>query len=361
MSDESTPIPVTEESVDRSEIMASRRQRSRRKKLLAGLLLSGFGIIALFSLWYELQVHSSADTKHWVVLEVKPGDGQASLANSLASKKVISQSFAFRLYTTIHSSPALQPGLYAFHPGQSFPQILESLQGPPNASRFTVLPGFTLAEVASRIASIHRVDLAKHFSRAYAHMAVHSKVVPNASTLEGKIGVGEYIIMPGEKAVDLLAQMVQRFDAEARSVGLFTATKVEGQSALQVINVASVVEKEGYYVKNMPQVSRVIYNRLAKGMPLQMDSTVLYSLGQDGGPVTAAMLKIPSPYNSYLHGGLPPTPICTPSVEALRAAVHPVAGSWLFFVVVDKSGTEAFSNSYAEQLRNQDLARKRGL
>ncbi|MEI6454068.1 MAG: endolytic transglycosylase MltG, partial [Actinomycetes bacterium] len=278
-----------------------------------------------------------------------------------ATKKIISSAFAFRLYTSIHSSPALQPGLYAFHPGQSFPEILDSLQGRPNASRFTVLPGFTLAEVASRIASINRVDLAKHFSRAYAHMAVRSRVLPNASTLEGKIGVGEYTILPGEGAVDLLAQMVQRFDAEARSVGLSSITQVEGQTALQIINVASVVEKEGYYVKNMPQVARVIYNRLAKGMLLQMDSTVLYSLGQDGGPVTVAMLKIPSLYNSYLHSGLPPTPICTPSVEALRAAMHPVTGSWLFFVVVDKSGTEAFSNSYAEQLRNQDLARKRGL
>ena len=76
----------------------------------------------------------------------------------------------------------------------------------------------------------------------------------------------------------------------------------------------------------MPKVARVIYNRLAQDTPLQMDSTVLYALGQDGGPVTSQDLKIQSPYNTYLNNGLTPTPICMPSKTALAAAVHPPAG-----------------------------------
>ena len=80
-----------------------------------------------------------------------------------------------------------------------------------------------------------------------------------------------------------------------------------------MITAASIVEKEGYIPVNMPDVARVIYNRLAQGMPLQMDSTVLYALGQDGGPVTPQDLKIQSPYNTYLNTGLTPTPICMPS------------------------------------------------
>jgi UPF0755 protein len=111
----------------------------------------------------------------------------------------------------------------------------------------------------------------------------------------------------------------------------------------------------------MPYVARVIYNRLARGIALQMDSTVLYAIGQDGGPVTAQDLKIRSPYNSYLTKGLPPTPICMPSPTALSAALHPPAGGWLYFVVVKKDGTEAFSDTFAGQLANEQLAKSRGL
>src|SRR5580658_8261137 len=111
----------------------------------------------------------------------------------------------------------------------------------------------------------------------------------------------------------------------------------------------------------MPKVSRVIYNRLARDMPLQMDSTVLYSLGQDGGTVTPADLKIKSPYNTYLNTGLTPTPICFPSATAINSALHPPPGGWLYFVLVAQDGTEAFSDTYAGQVANEKLAQQRGL
>ncbi len=156
--------------------------------------------------------------------------------------------------------------------------------------------------------------------------------------------------------------MVHTFDTQATKAGLTTASAAAlGQTPYQVIIAASIVEKEGYIVKNMPQVARVIYNRLAAGTPLQMNATVLYSLGQDGGAVTSADLKLQTPYNTYLNVGLTPTPICMPSPEALAAAVHPPAGSWLYFVVVKKDGTEAFSDTFAEQLANEKLAQQRGV
>ena len=122
-----------------------------------------------------------------------------------------------------------------------------------------------------------------------------------------------------------------------------------------------MVEKEGYLNRNMNRVATVIYNRLGANMPLQMDATVLYALGQDGGPVTHATQAVKSPYNTYLNRGLPPTPICTPSQAALEATMHPATGSWLYFTVVDKTGTEAFSNTFDEQLANEKIAAKNGL
>jgi UPF0755 protein len=156
--------------------------------------------------------------------------------------------------------------------------------------------------------------------------------------------------------------MVQRFDHAAQAAGLSTTSAAaQGMTPYEVITVASVVEKEGYYPKNMPNVARVIYNRLARGIALQMDSTVLYALGRDGGPVTAQDLQVESPYNTYLTEGLPPTPICMPSTAALSAAVHPPPGAWLYFVLVSKDGTLAFSDTLAQQQANEQLAKSRGL
>ena len=88
------------------------------------------------------------------------------------------------------------------------------------------------------------------------------------------------------------------------------------------------------YQKNLGKVARVIHNRLAKGTPLQMDSTVLYSEGRDGGAVTRADLALQTPYNTYLHTGLTPTPICFPRPPPCGRRWSPDAGSWLYFVVV---------------------------
>ncbi len=113
--------------------------------------------------------------------------------------------------------------------------------------------------------------------------------------------------------------MVQSFNKEAASVGLTPSTTVNGLDAYQLVTAASIVQKEGYIeTRYMGKIARVIYNRLARGGPLQMDSTVLYYLGQDGGTVTPAMLKINTPYNTYLYSGLTPTPICTVSNRRSR-------------------------------------------
>jgi UPF0755 protein len=176
------------------------------------------------------------------------------------------------------------------------------------------------------------------------------------------LGTGEYLVLPGESDLTIVQDMVTRFDGDATKAGLSTASAdALGMTPYQVIITASIVEKEGYYSFNMPKVARVIYNRLARGTPLQMDSTVLYAIGQDGGPVTSKDLQIQSPYNTYLNTGLTPTPICMPSPDALAAAVNPPQGSWLYFVLVQKNGVMAFSDTYAEQLANEQLAKSRGL
>jgi UPF0755 protein len=226
----------------------------------------------------------------------------------------------------------------------------------------TVPAGFTLSELANRVSGLPGRD-AQSFLAAGASGAVHSPWQPPGSTnLEGLLGTGLYQVPNSQSDTQLLSAMVQRFDKQAAAAGATPAiARSLGVTPYQLVIVASIVEKEAVYPKNMARVAAVIYNRLRAGMPLQMDSTVLYALGQDGGPVTPQDLEIDSPYNTYRHTGLPPTPTSFPSVAALHAAAHPAQGDWLYFVVVDQNGTEAFSPTYAGQLRNEALARSRGV
>ena len=107
-----------------------------------------------------------------------------------------------------------------------------------------------------------------------------------------------------------------------------------------MLTIASIIEKEAGSKADYPKVARVIYNRLAKHMKLQLDSTINYVLPQRKGHLSQADLEIDSPYNTYLHVGLPPTPIDSPGEEALKAALAPADGNWTFFVTVDKQGDD---------------------
>jgi UPF0755 protein len=337
-------------------------KRTRRRRLVLSLVGLVVLVVLAFGFWYELQSHALGSAGRREIVEVQSGESVSTVAAQLSADHVIGSSFAFRLFDAVHGTPTLVPGHYLLHQNQTFAEVRAILNGGPNILAVTVDPGLTLHEVGERVD-----DLPGHasggFEKVAASGAVHSTFSPAGSdNLEGMLGTGTYLLLPGESDTAILTSMVHRFDSQATASGLSTTSAAAfGLSPYQVITAASIVEKEGYIPKNMPDVARVIYNRLASGTPLQMNATVLYSLGQDGGPFTSADLKLQTPYNSYLNVGLTPTPICSPSTIALDAAVHPPAGGWLFFVLVKKDGTEAFADAYPEQLANQQLAKKNGV
>ena len=346
-------------AVGRSEM---RRQRMRRRRLLTLIGGAVLVVVLVFAFWYELESHALGPAGRREVVQVTTGESLGSIATQLSAHHVIGSTFAFRLFDLVHGSPTVIPGDYALHGNETFAQVRAALAAGPNIYAVSINRGLTLGEVAAQVDGLPR-----HASGAFAKVAtsgaVHSAFSPAGSdNLEGMLGTGTYLVEPGESDTTLLTDMVHRFDAQATAAGLSAASaSALGMTPYQVITAASIVEKEGYYFKNMPDVARVIYNRLANGTPLQMNATVLYSLGQDGGAVTPADLALPTPYNTYLNVGLTPTPICSPSPQALRAAVHPPAGQWLYFVLVSKDGTEAFADTYTEQLANEQLAKERGV
>ena len=283
--------------------------------MLWGILGAIVVIVLGFVFWFELQSHALGSAGKAEIVQISSGETVSSVATQLSDQQVIGSTLAFRLYNVVHSSPSLTPGSYLFHQNQTFGQVAHDFGWRAEyrlGSRW--MPGLTLREVAVRVG-----QLPGHSASTFEQLAVSGSVTSTLSpsgshNLEGLLGTGTYRVLPGETDTALLTDMVEKFEGQATAAGLSSSSAAAlGLTPYQVVTVASVVEKEGYYPKNMPQVARVIYNRLAHQTPLQMDSTILYALGQDGGTVTPQDLKIQNPYNTYLNGGLPPTPICMPS------------------------------------------------
>ncbi len=327
----------------------------------AVFVVVGVAVIVGGYLWVTSEADPSGPAGSQVIVTVKPGTGVNQLASSLSEKGVIGNSLAYRIWGQFHSIPGVVSGSYAFDKNSSFTAVDNVIAAGPNVFPLEVPAGFTVREVAQRVGQLPGHDEA-HFAALANSGTLHSPWQPVGSTnLDGLLGTGEYVVVPGETDSQLLTLMIDRFDTEADAAGLTAGSAALGLTPYQVITVASIVEKEGVIAKNLGPVARVIVNRLHNDMPLQMDSTVLYAEGRDGGTVTATDLQLQTPYNTYLNKGLTPTPICFPSQAALQAALHPPAGSWLYFVVVGQDGTEAFADTYTQQLANEALAKTRGL
>ena len=327
----------------------------------AVFVLVGLVVVVGGYLWLNHEANPSGPKGAQVIVAVPKGAGVSSFAGILQTDGIIGSSLAFRIWISIHGDPVVFAGSYAFNKNDSFGTVKTVLGNGPNVFNVVVEPGFTVSEVASRVGQFPGHD-GSAFKQLADGGSLHSQWQPaGVTSLDGLLGTGSYRILPGESDIQLLTQMIDRFDSQANSMNLVARSAALGLTPYQAITMASIVQKEGVIQKNLGPVARVILNRLAKNTPLQMDSTVLYSEGRDGGAVTSADLQMQSPYNTYLNTGLTPTPICFPAPAALQAALNPPAGSWLFFVLVQSDGTEAFSDTYAEQLANEAIAKQRGL
>ncbi len=350
----------------RVEAAAGRRRHRRHRRRLSrrGRLVAAGAVVVLLVLagvlaWYEVEANPLGSRGKAVMVRVTSGEPLSGVVRTLVTEHVIGSGLAFDLWCVVHGAPVAHPGRYEVHQHISFATLSAVLNAGPNVYEVVVDPGTTIAEVATQLGSLPG-NLARSFAQEAKTGAVRSPFQASpGTTLEGLIGAGAYRLVPGETARTLLSKMVARFDAEAEAAGLSPSTTVGGLSAYQIVTLASISQKEGYFTRYMGDVARVIYNRLAAGMRLDMTSTVLYSLGKDGGSVTAAEEQLTTPYNTYLHAGLTPTPICTPSLAALRAATSPPPGAWLYFeLVTAKKGVMVFSATYTRQLAAEQEAAK---
>ena len=362
--------PVTETArVPDAASPAPPARRRRRRLGVAVVFAVVVGVVIGGVVWYEGAVNEGPAGAA-VIVEVPAGSSVSAVTADLVRRGVVGSGLAFRIFLTLHGTPTVVAGRYELRRHQGFGAVRDRLAGGPDVFAVSVIPGTTVAELSTTVTNDVARFSSASFLGAVTSGTVHSPWQPPGSdNLDGLLGTGTYIVVPGETDLELLGQMIDRFDTQATAAGLAGGASAAGVTPYEAVTVASIVQKEAISpgdsaqatAHNAGPVARVIYNRLDRGMALQMDSTVLYAEGRDGGPVTPADEERPTPYNTYLHTGLTPTPICFPSATALRAALRPPAGGWLYFQLTSADGTETFSDTYAGQLAAESLARSRGL
>ncbi|MFD9353133.1 endolytic transglycosylase MltG [Streptomyces sp. NPDC060031] len=168
---------------------------------------------------------------------------------------------------------------------------------------------------------------------------------------EGYLFPATYPVTSNSTPATVLRYMVQTAREKLATKAVADGGEAHGMTPYQTATLASIIEAEADTRADMGKVARVVHNRLAKSMPLQMDSTINYALNRSTVDTKLSETRIDSPFNTYERQGLPPTPIDSPGLEAMAAAVAPTPGDWLFFVTV-KAGDTRFSATYEEHKKH---------
>ncbi len=281
-----------------------------------------------------------------VEIEINQGDSAATIGQTLFAHDVVKSVRAFSSAATADPrSNQVQPGFYELHRRMSAKAALAMLLDPAVAGKghVTVVEGDRVSTVLRKVAQHSDIKLADLQAAAKSPAALG---VPSwgGNNLEGFLAPGMYNVSSQASATSVLTSMVKAQLAEFDTVGLRAQTAGVRLSPYQVLVAASLVQKEGR-LEDMPKVARVIYNRLASPdrnlRRLGFDSTVLYAKGQlSAGVLSTKDTEVTSAYNTYLHEGLPPGPICSPGDAALQAALNPADGPWTYFVTVNLSTGE---------------------
>ncbi|SDB94123.1 UPF0755 protein [Raineyella antarctica] len=334
-----------------------RRRGSRTKSIVAVvvavLVLVGGGWFAVDRLGGALLAsdYSAGTAQEPVTVTIPSGATLTDMAGILADARVVESQKAFvRVARSDERATAIQAGDYRLATHLSAKEALAALLDPASkvAEQITLREGLTLQKQLDAIAEQSGIPRAQ-----FAALAKDPSTLglPSyAKGLEGYLFPDTYQFGDKTSAEQILRTMVDQYKTVAAQVGLEQAAASMGRNPADVVTVASIVEAEVFNEGDRAKVARVVYNRLDKGMPLQLDTTVKYVNGLDGKVTTTDQERVKdSPYNTYLHAGLPPGPIGAPGKAALDAAAHPAAGSWLYFVAVNmETGETKFATTFEE-------------
>jgi UPF0755 protein len=279
------------------------------------------------------------------------------IAQDLQDKGVIHFPFAFRVLTKLtHADRKLKAGLYRLNPRMSLWEVLSILaEGKSELLALKVPEGFTAEQVGQELERMKVVPMADFLKAAQDPVLLKTLGVPGPN-IEGYLFPETYRVPVGASAQALVELMVRQF-YDSAGPDFEDKCKRRGLTPYQAVILASIVEKESVGGEERPIIAGVLFNRLHQRIRLEVNATLNYVLTNKRAWLTNEQINTQSPYNTYQHRGLPPTPICNPGSGALQAVLDPADVPYLFYVAKG-DGTQLFATTLAEHNRNVALAKK---
>ncbi|MFN8077505.1 MAG: endolytic transglycosylase MltG [Kineosporiaceae bacterium] len=344
-------------------------RRRRRRSVTTLLVVSLLVVAGIGGAWLGLRslVSSFGESDDFpgpgsgqVQVVVASGDTGLRIGRALAEAGVIKSAKKFREVASADArSSSIQPGTYVLRKEMTSAAALEVLVDPSRrvVRKVTIREGLRVAQVLSVLedkGGFDPAELKDALRSPELGLPASAKGVP-----EGYLFPATYEFQPSTTALEALQDMVAKSRETLADLGVPEAREHE------VLTKAGLIQAEAGSAEDMPKVARVFENRLAQGWKLQSDATVSYATGRFGVTTTQADRDTPSPYNTYYTKGLPAGPISNPGEAAMRAALQPAKGDWMFFVTVDPStGETVFSRTSAQheqaRLRLQKWLRDNG-
>ncbi|OJZ74999.1 aminodeoxychorismate lyase [Mycobacterium paraffinicum] len=388
----------------RSRVARNRVERGHRRRRFAGkIVLAVVAVVVLVGvfvgakLWHT--VFGGGDDyagngKQDIVIQIKDGDSTTNVGETLQHEQVVKTVRAF--VNAAHGNSkisSIQPGFYRMRTEIPAADAVVRLADPNSRVGRLVIPeGRQLDDTTDMKTNVVTPGILTLISRATCvtldgnqhctpveelraaatNSAPAALAVPpwaiepftelgkDHRRIEGLIAPGTFNVDPSASAETILSSLISAGAVEYMKSGLVDTAQVMGLSPYDILVVASLVEQESKS-QDFAKVAQVIYNRLHAHHTLEFDSTVNYPLDRREVATTDADRAQKTPWNTYVSQGLPATAICSPGVDALRAAEHPEPGDWLYFVTIDAQGTTLFTKDYQQHLANIELAKRNGV
>ncbi|APE29754.1 BCR, YceG family protein [Halomonas aestuarii] len=317
------------------------------KILLVLVVLAAVALLAGHRYW-QSRLAAPIAVEEPTLYEVPAGAGFHRVVGELAERGVLADEWAFRLLVRLEpeSLPALRPGEYRLMPGMSGRELL-ALLGSHEVVTYplTIPEGWTFHQMREALDAAPKLD---HRTAGLSDAEVMALLDRDERHPEGWFFPDTYRYHKGLSDLEILRQALERMEATLDSVWETRDEDLPLEDAYEALILASLVERETGAPEERPRIAGVFTRRLERGMRLQTDPTVIYGMGERfEGNITRADLREPTPYNTYVIEGLPPTPIALPGRAALEAAVQPAEGESLYFVARG-DGTHHFSRTLRE-------------
>ena len=285
-----------------------------------------------------------------VYVTVRSGMSADSVAEMLEKRGIIQSRFKFWLAAKMNGADgSFKAGTYALHTNMEARDVLQVLtEGKTVQVRFTIPEGFTVEDIAKRLDEKGIVKK-EAFLKAAKHYAPYDYIKKNDEAryyAEGFLFPDTYEVDGDITVEDILSMMSRDFD-QRLTRKMRERAKEENLSIYELVILASLVEKEARYEEDRAVIAQVFLKRLAIGMPLQSDATLQYLLDAPKEDVTFKDTEMDSPYNTYQHRGLPPSPVANPGTASIEAVLWPAKTDYLYFVA-DRNGRNYYSHTYEE-------------